>query len=43
MYENIDNLVNLKYIYLPYKNGSLNVNNGDYIYKEDIIINNNLK
>ena len=43
MYENIDNLVNFKYIYLPYKNGSLNVNNGDYIYKEDIIINNNKK
>ena len=41
--DNIINLIDETYIYIPYKEGTLNVNNGDYIYKEDLIINNNKK
>ena len=33
----IINLVDMSYIYIPYKEGTLNINNGDYIYKEDLI------
>jgi len=39
----IINLIDETYIYIPYKDGTLNINNGDYIYKEDLIINNNKK
>jgi len=39
--DSIINLIDETYIYIPYKEGSLNVNNAEYIYKEDLIINNN--
>jgi len=39
--DSIINLIDMSYIYIPYREGSLNINNGDYIYKEDLIINNN--
>ena len=43
MCERINDIMTPNYIYLPYKNGSLNIKNGEYIYKEDEIINNENK